>query len=106
MPTTIVRYTTADGRGDENQQLIEAVFAQLAAEQPDGLQYLSMRAGNDFIHVAVVPDDGPNPLAEQSSFQAFTSEIAARCDVPPNPQPGAIIGSYGLDRLTNLKPAR
>ncbi len=97
MPTTIVRYTTAEGRGDENQQLIEAVFSQLAVEQPDGLRYMSLRAGNDFIHVAVLPDDGPNPLAERSSFQAFTADIAARCDVAPDPQPGVVVGSYGFD---------
>jgi hypothetical protein len=98
VPTTIVRYTTADGRADENQQLIEAVFAQLASEQPDGLQYMSMRAGNDFIHVAVLPDDGPNPLADLPAFQAFTADIATRCSVPPNPQPGHIVGSYGIER--------
>lgn len=96
MATTVVRYTTAEGRGDENQALIEAVFEQLATVQPDGLKYMSTRVGNDFIHVAVLPDDGPNPLAELSAFKGFTSDIAGRCDVPPDAQSGTVVGSYGF----------
>ncbi|MFW2381921.1 MAG: hypothetical protein ACN4GZ_09200 [Acidimicrobiales bacterium] len=98
MATTIVRYTTAEGRADENQALIETVFEQLASVQPEGLKYMSSRVGNDFLHVAVLPDDGTNPLAELSAFVEFTSDIAERCDVPPNAQPGAVVGTYGFGR--------
>ena len=36
MSTTIVRYETKPDRADENQALIERVFAELAANQPEG----------------------------------------------------------------------
>ncbi len=96
MATTVVRYTTAEGRADENQALIDAVFQQLALTRPDGLKYMSIRVGNDFIHVAVLPDEGGNPLAQLSAFTEFTSDIAARCDVPPDAQSGTVVGAYGF----------
>ncbi|MBT8241543.1 MAG: hypothetical protein KJN63_09980 [Acidimicrobiia bacterium] len=96
MAATVVRYTTAEGRAEENQALIEAVFRQLAETQPKGLQYLSPRVGNDFVHIAVLPDDGTDPLAGLGSFGEFTGGIAERCDGPPDAQSGVICGSYGF----------
>lgn len=93
-----MRCRPEDDRADENQQLIEAVFAELAETQPDGLRYVSFRLGDGtFVHIADV-DGEVNPLTSAAAFGAFTADIGARC-VPgetPNAQPAEVVGSYGF----------
>lgn len=43
MTTTVVRYEGKADRADENQQLIEAVFAQLEEREPEGFTYKVFR---------------------------------------------------------------
>jgi len=95
--TTVVQYRTKPDRGDENQTLIERVFASLATERPAGLRYASFRLddGVSFVHVAeVTTPDGANPLAALEAFQEFQRELEDRCDVQPEPHPATIVGSY------------
>lgn len=96
MSTVVVRYQTKPDRGDENQALVEKVFTQLAAADPGGVRYMTLRLddGVTFVHVAEVDGDGPNPLGELSAFADFQADIVERCDVPPDPQPATIVGSY------------
>ena len=87
MKTTVVRYQTKPDRADENQQLIEAVFAELEAQQPEGFTYKVFRLddGVSFLHVVIehdVPD--PDSLQAVPAFQAFVANIADRCDIPPS----------------------
>ncbi len=85
MRTVIVRYKVKPGAGDENQRLIEAVFAQLSREAPPGLSYESLRAadGVSFTHVASITDPERNPLTALDAFKAFTKDIKDRCEEPP-----------------------
>jgi hypothetical protein len=39
MTATVVRYRVKPDRADENQRLIEAVFAELAEREPEGFTY-------------------------------------------------------------------
>jgi hypothetical protein len=96
MTTTVVRYKVKAGRDDENQALVEAVFAELAETQPGGLRYGTIRLddGVTFIHVAIV--DTENPLRASPAFARFQDGIIERCDEPPAPATGTIIGSYHL----------
>lgn len=98
MSITVVRYRPQDGRADENQGLIEAVFAELAETQPAGLRYISFRLDDGtFVHIADVEGD-TNPLVATDAFGRFTAEIGERC-VPgetPNAQPASVVGSYGF----------
>jgi len=99
MSVTVVRYRTKPERADENQALIEDVFAELATTKPDGLRYTSVRLddGVSFVHVAIVDtSDGSNPLTAVTAFKEFTREIADRCDEPPVATPGTVVGSYGF----------
>lgn len=99
MSRVVVRYRTKPERADENQELIEAVFAELAETNPGGLRYASMRLadGVTFVHVAEIETaDGTNPLAATQAFGRFQAEIADRCDEPPQAQEATIIGSYGF----------
>ncbi len=97
MSTTVVRYQVKEGRGDENQALVEAVFAELAQTKPDGLRYGTVRLedGVTFIHTARI-DGEENPLAASPAFKAFTDNIAERCDVPPAAAGATVVGNYGL----------
>ena len=90
----VVRYRTRPDAADDNEQLIKAVFAELAAAEPGGIRYLTVRADETtFVHVAVFDSDA-NPLVDLSAFAAFTSGIADRCEEPPAPATGHIVGSY------------
>jgi hypothetical protein len=93
---TVVRYTTRAESADENEKLIEAVFAQLAEQLPQGLRYVAIRLddGISFIHVAV-HQNNHNPLAELPAFGEFASTVKERCTDGPIPVNGTVVGSYG-----------
>jgi len=40
MKRTLIRYKTKPDLAQENQRLIESVFAELEAKSPDGVRYL------------------------------------------------------------------
>jgi hypothetical protein len=97
MSSTVVRYKTKPERADENQALIEAVFAELAEAAPAGLSYESYRLddGVSFLHVASIEtDDGANPLTSTTAFATFLQGIGDRCTEPPIAVNANKIGSY------------
>lgn len=99
MRKVVVRYKTKPEHADENQRLVEDVFAELAASAPDGLRYGTFRLADDvtFVHVASIETpDGSNPLAETAAFAAFTSDLPARCDEPPLALDATVVGNYRL----------
>src|SRR5689334_11206468 len=94
-----VRYTTKPGRADENQAFVEKVFAELAADQPEGLRYMTFRLadGVSFLHIASVEtDDGTNPLGGVAAFAEFQAEIGDRCAEGPVVSDATLVGSYGF----------
>jgi acyl dehydratase len=96
MSTVVVRYTPKPERADENQQLVEAVFADLAETDPGGLRYATFRlADGTFVHIADIEGD-ENPLAASAAFAAFQENIGDRCAEGdgPNPQAATLVGSY------------
>ena len=100
MTATVVRYQAKADRADENQGLIEAVFADLAERRPKGFSYQVFRLedGVSFVHV-VTEDDSVadrDSLQDVPAFQAFVAEIGDRCDVPPLVLGGQAVGAYGL----------
>ena len=99
MKAIVVRYQTKPECGDENQRLIEAVFAELDQRRPTGFTYEVVRLadGVSFIHT-VVEDDAVaerDSLQDVPAFQAFTANIADRCAVQPAPSAARVVGSYG-----------
>ncbi len=56
MQTVIAHYRTRPDAADENQRLVERVFAQLAEDDPGGLRYAAFRLadGVTFVHVATI----------------------------------------------------
>ena len=98
MKTTVVRYQAKADRADENQRLIEAVFAQLDEQKPQGFTYKVFRLedGVSFVHVAIEHDDVDNPdsLQDVPAFRSFVAGIADRCDVAPVAMGATIVGGY------------
>jgi len=90
----VVRYRTRPDAADENERLIKAVFEELAAARPGGIRYLTFRTDEaTFVHAAIFDTDA-NPLEDLPAFQQFTSGIAGRCEEPPAPMAGRLVGSY------------
>jgi hypothetical protein len=86
MTTTVLQYRARPERAEENQQLIEALFAELDQGELDGFTYKVFRLedGVSFIHVWIEHDiAGPGSLQAVPAFQAFMADLAGRCDVPP-----------------------
>lgn len=99
MPNVVVRYRTKPDRADENQQLIEKVFAELAELGDTGFSYMSLRGddGVTFVHLSIEHDrPGTTSLADVPAFQAFTAGIAERCDEPPAPIGVSVVGAHGF----------
>jgi hypothetical protein len=97
MTTTMVRYQAKPERADENQKLIEAVFADLEQRQPEGFTYKVFRLddGVSFVHVVIEHDvAGPDSLQDVPAFQAFVAGVAERCDVLPVATGATIVGGY------------
>ncbi len=98
MSPIVVRYKPKTDRADENQALVEAVFAELAETDPGGVRYATFRLGDGtFVHIADVEAD-PNPLTQIEAFGRFQADIGDRCEPGegPDPQPAILIGSYGF----------
>jgi hypothetical protein len=97
MTATVVRYQAKPERAEENQRLIEAVFAELDERAPEGFTYKVFRLadGVGFIHVVIEHDvANRDSLQDVPAFQAFVAEIADRCDVPPVATSATIVGGY------------
>jgi hypothetical protein len=99
MPTVVVRYRTKPERAEENVQLIEKVFSELGELQATGFGYASFRLedGVSFVHVVVEQDGGGSvSLADVPAFQAFTANIADRCDEQPVALRATVVGAHRL----------
>jgi hypothetical protein len=97
MKATVVRYQARPEQANENQRLIEAVFADLEEREPVGFTYKVFRLedGVSFVHVVIEHDvEKPDSLQEVPAFQAFVADIAARCEVPPVAMGATVVGGY------------
>jgi len=93
----MVRYTVRPDRVSDNEELVRAVYAELAATQPAGLRYVTFALddGVSFVHIAeVATEDGHNPLAGVPAFARFQDGIQDRVLSPPTVTQLRRIGSY------------
>src|SRR5262249_62028830 len=92
--SVVVSYLVRPEAVAEHVRLIEAVFAQLHAEQPGNVEYKVVRLadGVSFVHVSSADTpDGSNPLPELASFKGVGRDSAARVATPPVPTAADII---------------
>jgi hypothetical protein len=82
---------------DENQRRIEAVFAELAAAEPDDVSYIVLRLADDsFVHVSFHDhgDDEINPIASLPAFARFQEDHAERRSSEIDQQTATLVGAY------------
>jgi hypothetical protein len=98
MKAVVVQYRTKADRADENQELIEAVFREIEERQPNGFSYRVFRLedGVSFVHTVIEHDiENPDSLGDLPAFQAFTKDIADRCEIQPVATGGTVVGAFG-----------
>lgn len=91
----IISYKTKTEVAEENQRLVENVFAELAAKDPGGLRYAAFRLadGVSFVHV-VVQESDDNPLLGTEAFDEFQRGIQDRVVAPPERTEVSVVGAY------------
>jgi quinol monooxygenase YgiN len=83
---TIVRYKVKPEAVAENESLSHAVFDRLRREAPAGISYSLFKEadGQSFVHLFInTREDSSDILTETPEFAAFTADISARCEIPP-----------------------
>jgi hypothetical protein len=93
MKSAVIRYRTKPEAADENQRLIENVFAELAQKQPEGLRYSTFRLDDGITFVHVVTDEG-DTLPGLSAFQEFQRDLGNRLESGPDRENATAIGGY------------
>jgi hypothetical protein len=99
VPNVVVRYKTKPERADENQRLVEKVFAELDEMGAIGFAYASFRLedGVSFVHVVVEEDgDSSVSLTDVPAFKQFTADIADRCDEQPVALGATVVGAHRM----------
>jgi hypothetical protein len=96
--TIVVRYKTQPERAEENQKLVENVYAALEELRPDGFSYATFRLedGVSFVHIAREEDAAGFSLSELPAFRAFVENVADRCVEPPEAKGAAVVGAYNF----------
>ena len=95
MRQVMVRYKVKPDRAAENEELVRAVYDELARTEPAGLHYATFQLddGVSFVHLAST-EDGQNPLSRVEAFQRFQENIRDRCDEAPVVAQLREIGSF------------
>jgi hypothetical protein len=101
MSTAVIRYRTTPEAADDNQRLVEELFAELAAAAPPGLRYSTLRLADGVTFVHVVDGDG---LTDLSAFQEFQRTLGERLAVSPVREDATLIGSYSAATVTVGEP--
>jgi hypothetical protein len=91
MTAAVIRYRTRPEAAEENQRLIAAVFAELAAVAPPGLRYSALRLADGVTFVHVVDGAG---LPDLAAFQEFQRGLGDRLAEGPVRDEAALIGTY------------
>ena len=95
MNAVLVRYTTRPDTAEENQRLIEQVFAELHATGPAGLRYATFRLEDGVTFVHVVGLDGDvDPLRRTTAFGEFQAGITQRVVGRIEPAEATLVGAY------------
>jgi hypothetical protein len=100
MKRVMVRYTVKPEAVAENEELVRAVYEELAQTQPEGMRYVTFKLddGVSFVHINF--NDGSTSLNDLASFKAFQQGIADRCVEGPDAGEVSAVGSYRFDTET------
>jgi len=101
MKRHLIRYKTKPELAGENERLVKAVFQQLHDKSPDGVRYMTLRAGDGtFVHLVETETETHGDLITGlAAFKAFQNGFRDRCIEPPQREEMTVVGSYRmLDR--------
>jgi hypothetical protein len=89
----VVRYRATAEAAEENQRLVEAVFAELATTRPPGLEYAVYRLadGVTFVHIA---SGDREALGRVAAFQEFQRDGDERREAAPDATSATVVGAY------------
>jgi hypothetical protein len=95
MRQVMVRYRVKPERVAENEELVRAVYDELARTDPAGLRYATFKLddGVGFVHLAST-EEGQNPLSQVKAFKRFQENIGDRCDEAPVATELSVVGSF------------
>jgi hypothetical protein len=96
MRQVLVRYRVKPEHVAENEARVRAVYDELERTGPTGFRYSTFKQddGVSFVHLALVSEDGANPLAAVEAFQRFQEGIRDRCAEPPVVAELSTVGAY------------
>jgi hypothetical protein len=97
MSNVMVRYQVKPEWAAENEQLVRAVYDELARVAPDGFRYATfvLEDGVSFVHIAsTLTADDANPLRDIKAFAEFQRDIASRCVEAPVVTSFREVGSF------------
>jgi hypothetical protein len=96
---SVIRYKTKPESADENQRLVEDVYAELSTRAPGGMRYATFRLadGVTFVHIFMTDsDDTPNTMGDLAAFREFQRDLPDRCVEQPAAQAATVVGAYRL----------
>ena len=98
MQIVLVRYKTRDGAVAENEALVHAVFDELRAKGPMGIDYatFTLEEPSRFMHFAAIDAaGGANPLLALDAFKGFQRGLDERCVEAPEVTELTAVDGYG-----------
>jgi hypothetical protein len=95
----MVRYQIRPDQVAVNEELVRAVYDELAETQPPWLRYVTfvMEDGVSFVHIAAFdPSEGGGELRDVAAFRRFREGLANRVVAPLSNTPLRQVGSYRI----------
>lgn len=83
MALHMVRHTVKPGRSADNEELLNAVFAELHEAQPNGVRYAAFKLPDDLTFVHLIGTDAKDGQLPRVALSAFHAGIRERCDQAP-----------------------
>jgi hypothetical protein len=96
---SLIRYKTKPEFADENERLVQKVYAELKARDPGGVHYATLRLedGVTFMHLFTTDsDEAAGTMGGIAAFAEFQRELSQRCAEPPVAQPVTVVGAYRM----------
>jgi hypothetical protein len=94
MPLKLIRYRARPEKAQENQRLVEGVFAELHAKAPPHSRYLVLRlADGTFCHLV---DDDARIVPNLDAFAAFRRGGEERRLDEPLALDATVVGNYRM----------
>jgi hypothetical protein len=97
MKRQVIIYKAKPEVADENQRILENVFAELQTAQPAEFRYLLLRMKDDtFVHLVFSDTDGPLPITQLDTFKTYVAGVRDRLTAPPQQGEATIVGDYRM----------